>query len=100
MSQAANFLEEKRSYDERLRSLRLEMRQQQEQFKEHLQSYEAKFAEYKAKTDAELQIQDILNNRRSEALALMEEERQRHIKARTKPTPRIGMDEEDEMEVG
>lgn len=88
--QASSFAEEKRSYDERLRGLKMEMRSQQEQFKEHLLGYEDKFAEYKAKTDAELQIQDILNNRRSEALASMEEERQRHIKARTKPTDRIG----------
>lgn len=88
--QAGTFAEEKRSYDEKLRGLRLEMRNQQDQFTEHLRNYEMKFSEYRAKTTSELQIQDILNNRRSEALASMEEERQRHIKARTKPTPRIG----------
>mmetsp|Transcript_102418 Transcript_102418/g.219142 ORF Transcript_102418/g.219142 Transcript_102418/m.219142 type:complete len:379 (-) Transcript_102418:71-1207(-) len=96
--QAGTFAEEKRSYDERLRGLRMEMRSQQEQFKEHLRAYEEKFEEYKAKTDAELQIQDILNNRRTEALALMEEERQRHIKARTKPTSRIGGPASEEAE--
>mmetsp|Transcript_106482 Transcript_106482/g.339738 ORF Transcript_106482/g.339738 Transcript_106482/m.339738 type:complete len:172 (+) Transcript_106482:1905-2420(+) len=39
---------------------------------------------------AELHIQDILNVRRSEALQSMEGERQLHIKARTKPSRRIG----------
>merc|ERR1711988_905590 len=95
--QAGTFAEEKRAYDERLRGLRLEMRNQQDQFKEHLRNYEDKFSEYRAKTTSELEIQDILNNRRSEALASMEEERQRHIKARTKPSKRIadGEDEKD-----
>lgn len=96
--QAGGFAEEKRAYDERLRGLRLEMRQQQDQFKEHLAEYEASFAEYRAKTAAELQIQDVLNNRRSEALGLMEEERTRHIKARTKPSARIGAEDETEDE--
>ena len=40
-------------------------------------------------------IQEILNKRRGEALGLMEEERQRHIKARTKPSRRIGPAGED-----
>lgn len=97
--QAGGFAEEKRAYDERLRGLRLEMRQQQDQFKEHLSEYEASFAEYRSKTAAELQIQDVLNNRRSEALALMEEERRRHVKARTKPSQRIGT-EAEETEAG
>lgn len=88
--QAGTSAEEKRAYEERLRGLRLEMRNQQDQFKDHLRTYEDKFSEYRAKTTSELQIQDILNNRRSEALANMEEERQLHIKARTKPSPRIG----------
>merc|ERR1712039_1122861 len=43
--QAGGFAEEKRAYEERLRGLRLEMRQQQDQFKEHLAGYEARFAE-------------------------------------------------------
>lgn len=89
-SQAGTFADEKRAYDERVRALRLEMRNQQDQFKEHLRTYEERFSEYRAKTMSELEIQDILNKRRSEALALMEEERQRHIKARTKPSARIG----------
>jgi hypothetical protein len=88
--QAGVFAEEKRSYDEKQRGLRLEMRNQQDQFKEHLRDYEVRFSEYRAKTSSELQIQDILNHRRSEALANMEEERQLHIKARTKPSARIG----------
>jgi len=87
--QADTFAEEKRALDDRLRGLRLEMRNQQDQFKEHLRAFEDRFSEYRAKTTSELEIQDILNNRRSEALGEMEEERQRHIKARTKPTPRI-----------
>jgi hypothetical protein len=96
--QASGFVEEKRVYDERIRGLRLEMNKQQDGFKEHLKQYEEKFAEYRARTTAELQIQDILNNRRSEALGLMEEERQRHIKARTKPSARIGPAGEVEAE--
>lgn len=98
--QSGTFAEEKRSYDERLRNLRLEMRNQQDQFTEHLRNYEAMFSEYRAKTTSELEIQDILNNRRSEALAAMDEERQRHIKARTKPTPRIGESPKDDAEAG
>jgi predicted nucleic acid-binding Zn-ribbon protein len=94
--QASTFAEEKRAYDEKLRAIRLDMRQQQDQFKEHLRSYEDKFAEYRAKTTSELQIQHILNTRRSEALSAMEEELQRHIKARTKPTPRIGEGDDTE----
>lgn len=96
--QAGTFAEEKRAYDERLRGLRLEMRNQQDQFKEHLRAYDERFSEYRAKTTSELEIQDILNNRRSEALEAMDEERQRHIKARTKPTERIG-DGEREVEI-
>lgn len=94
--QADGFAEEKQGCDECIRGLRLEMQQQQDKFKEHLQLYEEKFAEYKAKTEAELQIQDILNNRRSEALAKMEEERRSHIRARTKPTQRIGAADDGE----
>lgn len=96
--QAGTFAEEKRTYDERLRGLRLEMRNQQDQFKEHLRNYETKFSEYRAKTTSELEIQDILNNRRAEALALMEEERTLHIKARTKPSMRIGAAPDDEID--
>eukprot|EP00929_Paragymnodinium_shiwhaense_P044099 TRINITY_DN22627_c0_g1_i1.p1 TRINITY_DN22627_c0_g1~~TRINITY_DN22627_c0_g1_i1.p1 ORF type:complete len:373 (+),score=113.88 TRINITY_DN22627_c0_g1_i1:77-1195(+) len=88
--QASAFAEEKRTYEEKLRSLRLEMRQQQDEFSSTLKNYEDQFNEYRSKTTAELQIQDILNSRRSEALQQMEEERQRHIKARTKPSDRIG----------
>merc|ERR1712224_1143338 len=88
--QANNFAEEKKEYDERIRNLRLEMKQKEDQFTSHLKMYEDRFQEFKSKTSHELQIQEILNKRRSEALSSMEEERERHIKARTKPTPRIG----------
>merc|ERR1711904_677818 len=88
--QANNFAEEKKEYDERIRNLRLEMKQKEDQFASHLKMYEDRFQEFKSKTTHELQIQEILNKRRSEALRSMEEERERHIKARTKPTPRIG----------
>mmetsp|Transcript_35338 Transcript_35338/g.112445 ORF Transcript_35338/g.112445 Transcript_35338/m.112445 type:complete len:375 (+) Transcript_35338:115-1239(+) len=96
--QASGFSEEKRSYEELLRSLRQEMRQQQDHFREHLKEFEEQFEEYRTKTTAELRIQDILNTRRSQALASMEEERQRHVRARAKPTPRIGAAEEGEAE--
>lgn len=88
--QANNFAEEKKEYDERIRNLRLEMKQKEDQFASHLKMYEDRFQEFKSKTTHELQIQEILNKRRSEALHSMEEERERHIKARTKPTQRIG----------
>merc|ERR1712205_181842 len=88
--QARSFTEEKRVHGEKIRSLRLEARQQEDQFAAQLKEYSEKFSDYKVKTSDELQIQDILNKRRSEALRLMEDERQRHIQARTKPTPRIG----------
>jgi len=95
--QANNFAEEKKEYDERIRNLRLEMKQKEDQFASHLKMYEDRFQEFKSKTTHELQIQEILNKRRSEALSSMEEERERHIKARTKPTPRIGPVEEYDL---
>jgi DNA repair exonuclease SbcCD ATPase subunit len=88
--QASSFAEEKRTYDDRLRNLRHEMRQQQDQFKDHLAKYEEDFAEYRSKTNAELQIQDIISNRRANALARMEEDHEKLKKARTKPSQRIG----------
>merc|ERR1712232_212508 len=93
-----NFADERRVYEEKIRSLSAEMKQQQESFSTTLSDYEHKFNEYTSKTTAELQIQDLLNTRRSEALAQMEEERQRHIKARTKPTPRIGVEDDPAVE--
>lgn len=92
--QATAFAEKEKEHDEELRSLRLEMRQKEERFTSHLHAYEEKFSGYREKTSEELNIQAILNRRRSEALKLMEEERERHIKARTKPTKRIGVDRE------
>lgn len=94
-----NFADERRVYEERIRCLTAEMKQQQESFSGTIRDYERKFNEYTAKTTAELQIQDLLNTRRSEALAHMEDERQRHTKARTKPTARIGVEEDAALEV-
>merc|ERR550514_835034 len=88
--QANNFAEEKKEYDERIRSLRMEKKQREEHFTSDLTTYKDKFQEYKSKTENEIQIQEILNRRRGDALELMEEERQRHIQARTKPSRRIG----------
>merc|ERR1712232_1260005 len=93
-----NFADERRGYEERIRCLTAEMKQQQESFSSTIRDYERKFNEYTAKTTAELQIQDLLNTRRSEALAQMEGERQRHTKARTKPTPRIGVEDDPALE--
>jgi hypothetical protein len=87
--------EEKRVLEEKIKHQSAEMKQQQESFSNTLREYERRFNEYAAKTTAELQIQDLLNNRRSEAITQMTEERQRLIKARTKPTPRIGADDVD-----
>eukprot|EP00928_Gymnodinium_smaydae_P062970 TRINITY_DN46686_c0_g1_i1.p1 TRINITY_DN46686_c0_g1~~TRINITY_DN46686_c0_g1_i1.p1 ORF type:complete len:389 (+),score=97.06 TRINITY_DN46686_c0_g1_i1:48-1169(+) len=92
------FADERREYEEKIRSLRLDMKQQQEAFDKTLKEYELKFCEYRAKTTSELQIQDIIGKRRAEALALMEEERQRHLIARSKPTPRIGIGPDGEEE--
>lgn len=96
--QASASEQERHRLEDQLRELREEMQTQQEVFREHLSLYEERFMEYRAKTTAELEIQDILNNRRAEALALMEEERQRHIRARTKPTSRIGPVEEERFQ--
>jgi len=82
--------EEELAHSELARSLRQEIREQQEQYEVQVKMSEASFAEYRGKMSSELKIREILSSRRSEALQLMEEERQRHIKSRTKPTPRIG----------
>merc|ERR550514_2617304 len=83
--QANNFAEEKKEYDERIRSLRTDMKQKEEAARSLLQQYEEKFQAYKSQTEQQIQISEILSRRRGEALELMEEERERHIKARTKP---------------
>merc|ERR550514_522580 len=88
--QANNFAEEKKEYDERIRSLRMEMKLREEHFTNDLMTYKEKFEEFRSKTENEIQIQEILNKRRGDALGLMEEERKRHLQARTKPTRRIG----------
>lgn len=87
--QVSDFAQEKRSHDDVMRALKDEMKQQRHQFESRMASFQEQFEEYKAKTTAELQVQEILNVRRAEALRNMEDERQRHIKARTKPTPRV-----------
>jgi len=87
--QVANSAHERQSWEGLISGLRQEMSQQQEHFGVHLREYENKFEEYRAKTAAEMQIQEILNTRRSEALVQMEEERLLHIKAKDKPTPRV-----------
>mmetsp|Transcript_58342 Transcript_58342/g.157292 ORF Transcript_58342/g.157292 Transcript_58342/m.157292 type:complete len:416 (+) Transcript_58342:66-1313(+) len=87
--QVSDFAREKRSHDDVLRALKDEMKQQRQQFESRMTSFQEQFEEYKAKTTAELQVQEILNARRAEALRNMEDERQRHVKARTKPTARI-----------
>eukprot|EP00933_Yihiella_yeosuensis_P061495 TRINITY_DN64317_c0_g1_i1.p1 TRINITY_DN64317_c0_g1~~TRINITY_DN64317_c0_g1_i1.p1 ORF type:complete len:375 (-),score=88.42 TRINITY_DN64317_c0_g1_i1:152-1276(-) len=94
--QANSHTEETRDAEERVQGLLTEMQLQQKAFIGHLSSYEEQFAVYKAKTERELALRDILNTRLSEALQLMDEERKRHIKANTKPTARIGEDGESE----
>ncbi|CAE7219090.1 unnamed protein product [Symbiodinium pilosum] len=90
--------EERREAESRWHGLHKEMQQQQERFAEHMHKYAEQFEQYKDKTSDQLQILAILNRRLKEALQQMEEERQKHIKARTKPTHRIGeeLPEEDE----
>lgn len=82
--------EEERAHSELARVLREEIREQQEQYEVQVKMSEASFAEYRGKVSSELKIREIMGNRCSEALELMEEERKRHIKSQTKPTPRIG----------
>eukprot|EP00931_Biecheleriopsis_adriatica_P005444 TRINITY_DN106967_c0_g1_i1.p1 TRINITY_DN106967_c0_g1~~TRINITY_DN106967_c0_g1_i1.p1 ORF type:complete len:392 (+),score=101.75 TRINITY_DN106967_c0_g1_i1:90-1265(+) len=97
--QAGSIAEEKRELDERWLGLKKEMEQQQRKFAAHLKEYEEQFKQYRAKTSAELQMQEILNRRLTEALDAMEKERALHIKARTKPTPRIGEEDPEAQEM-
>ncbi|CAK9062236.1 unnamed protein product [Durusdinium trenchii] len=90
--------EEKREAEDRFQTLHKAMQEQQRQFSEHIQRYSKEFYEYKEKASDQLQILAILNRRLKEALRNMEEERERFILARTKPTPRIGEEVEEEIE--
>lgn len=89
--------EEKREADERYQVLHKAMQQQQKQFSEHIQRYSQEFHQYKEKASDQMQILAILNRRLKEALCNMEEERQRFILARSKPTPRIGEEVEEDL---
>lgn len=89
--------EEKRGAEERYQVLHKAMQQQQKQFSEHIQRYSQEFHQYKEKASDQMQILAILNRRLKEALRNMEEERQRFILARSKPTPRIGEEVEEEL---
>ncbi|CAE7793761.1 unnamed protein product [Symbiodinium sp. CCMP2592] len=89
--------EEKREAESRWQGLHREMQQQQERFVDHMHAYAQQFEQYKDKTSDQLQVLAILNRRLKEALQQMEEERQRHIKARTKPTHRIGEEPSEEI---
>lgn len=89
--------EEKREAEERYQVLHKAMQQQQKQFSEHIQRYSQEFHQYKEKASDQMQILAILNRRLKEALRNMEEERQRFILARSKPTPRIGEEVEEEL---
>lgn len=86
--------EERRGHEDLVASLRKEMQHQQEQFQAHLATFEESLVEYKAKTEREMEIQEILNQRQAQALARAEDECQKLIKARTKPSARIGETEE------
>jgi chromosome segregation ATPase len=95
--QAGLYAEEKHEFEECIRGLRQEMQVQQKEFKEHLAEYQEHFTKYRSKTSSELQIRDILIARLSEALSQMDEERKLHIKARTKPSRRIGESQSGEL---
>ncbi|CAE7428521.1 unnamed protein product [Symbiodinium natans] len=88
--------EERREAESRWQGLQKELQQQQERFAEHMHTYAQQFEQYKDKTSDQLQILAILNRRLKEALQQMEEERQKHIRARTKPTHRIGEETPEE----
>lgn len=90
--------QERLSHEERIRSLTSELEQQRDMYKTTLTDYEAKFVAYKEMTAAQLRIQEILRVRATEALSLMEQERQRHAKARTKPSNRIAAEGNDELD--
>merc|ERR550514_424785 len=53
--QANSFADEKKEYDEKIRNLRLEMKQKEDHFSAHLKAYDEKFLDYKGKTEAEIQ---------------------------------------------
>merc|ERR550514_471817 len=93
--QISVFTGEKKVLDERFRSMRNEARVNEEQGQKKRNEYEEKFLEYQEAREKELRITRILSARRSEALQQMEEERARHLAARTKPTPRIGIEFND-----
>lgn len=86
---------EKKGLEERCRILRNEQRANEELAAKRKAEYEEVFAEYQEAMAKELKVTNIISSRRAEALKLMEEERERHLKARTKPTPRIGVDFHD-----
>eukprot|EP00913_Durusdinium_trenchii_P001725 g1596.t1 len=93
--------EEKREAEDRFQTLHKAMQEQQRQFSEHIQRYSKEFYEPLGPGQAAhhaLRILAILNRRLKEALRNMEEERERFILARTKPTPRIGEEVEEEIE--
>jgi len=91
-SQRREWQEEQRVAEERHSSTLFEMDLQLEACNDERERQDKRFAEHREQTSRELQVQEILNARRSQALALMEEEREMHTLARTKPSPRIGPD--------
>lgn len=91
-SQKREWQEEQRVAEERHSSTLFEMDLQLEACNDERERQDKRFAEHREQTSRELQVQEILNARRSQALALMEEEREMHTLARTKPSPRIGPD--------
>jgi outer membrane murein-binding lipoprotein Lpp len=97
--QISVFTGEKKVLDERFRALRNESRANEDLSQKKRSEYEEKFLEYQEAREKELRITRILSQRRAEALQQMEEERARHLAARTKPTPRIGI-EFDDYELG
>mmetsp|Transcript_12363 Transcript_12363/g.27388 ORF Transcript_12363/g.27388 Transcript_12363/m.27388 type:complete len:404 (-) Transcript_12363:126-1337(-) len=88
-AQAGAHAEEKKEYEEKIRGIRMEMKQKEDSFQKQMKLNEERLASYRDKTEKQLKILEIINQRREDALQLMEEERERHIKSRTKPTARI-----------
>lgn len=88
------FEKEKKELETQLEESRALLKQKENDFKQQMRDFQNMFAAYKKNAEKEIEIQALLNKRRAEAVKALEEERRRHLAARSKPTPRIGNPEE------
>eukprot|EP00397_Hematodinium_sp_SG-2012_P022151 GEMP01022934.1.p1 GENE.GEMP01022934.1~~GEMP01022934.1.p1 ORF type:complete len:358 (+),score=85.09 GEMP01022934.1:228-1301(+) len=88
------FEKEKAELERQSSEVRGELKKKREGYKEQLRELQSEFSGYKRDAEKEIEIQSLLNNRRSDALKALESERRRNAAARAKPTTRIGNPEE------